>query len=187
MTDLIDATTLTPAERAITDEIAARRDEIVALACELIRFDTQSREEPTSPAREDAALQEALRARLRASGASVDLWEPTPDEVENHPLTPESGVPFDGRPQLAARFAGSGGGRSLLLNGHIDVVTARLEDGWTHDPFDPQVTRDRIVGRGSCGMKGGIAGMGVGGAAPERSRAPPGEVIGRPQTQPGGR
>ncbi len=48
-------------------------------------------------------------------------------------------MPFDGRPQLAARFAGSGGGRSLLLNGHIDVVTARLEDGWTHDPFDPQV------------------------------------------------
>jgi acetylornithine deacetylase len=159
MTDLIDATTLTPAEHALVDEIAARRDEIVELACELIRFDTQSREEPTSPAREDAALQAALADRLRAAGAAVDLWEPTPDEVDNHPLTPESGVPFDGRPQLAARFAGSGGGQSLLLNGHIDVVTARLEDGWTHDPFEPEVSRDRISGRGSCDMKGGIAAM----------------------------
>ena len=72
MTDLIDATTLTPAEHALVDEIAARRDEIVELACELIRFDTQSREEPTSPAREDAALQAgaggpAARPRARRS------------------------------------------------------------------------------------------------------------------------
>src|SRR6478672_11456498 len=177
MTDLLDATTLTPAERAITDEIAAHRDEIVELACELIRFDTQSRAEPTSPAGEDAALQEALAARLGAAGASVDLWEPTPDEVDDHPLTPESGVPFDGRPQLAARFAGSGGGRSLLLNGHIDVVTARLEDGWTHDPFDPQVSCDRIVGRGSCDMKGGIAAMVVAAEALQRTGSLRGDVI----------
>src|SRR5262249_3387259 len=159
MTDLIDATTLTPVEHALVDEIATRRDEIVELACELIRFDTQSREEPITPPREEAALQAALAARLRGAGAEVDLWTPPPSEVEDHPLTPESGVPMEGRPQLAARFGGSGGGQSLLLNGHIDVVTARLEDGWTHDPFQPEVSRDRISGRGSCDMKGGIAAM----------------------------
>ena len=159
MTDPLDSTQLTPAERALTDEIAGRRDEIVALACDLIRFDTQSREEPTSPARQDAALQAYLGERLRASGADVDIWEPGPAEVENHPLTPPEGIGFAGRPQLAAKFAGTGGGRSLLLNGHIDVVTARMEDGWTHDPFDPLVGDGRIVGRGSCDMKGGIASM----------------------------
>ena len=78
MTDPLDSTQLTPAERALTDEIAGRRDEIVALACDLIRFDTQSREEPTSPARQDAALQAYLGERLRASGADVDIWEPVP-------------------------------------------------------------------------------------------------------------
>ena len=41
---------------------------------------------------------------------------------------------FDGRPQMAARFAGAGGGRSLLLNGHIDVVPSEPRDRWTSDP-----------------------------------------------------
>ena len=176
MTDPLDSTQLTPAERALTDEIAGRRDEIVALACDLIRFDTQSREEPTSPARQDAALQAYLGERLRASGADVDIWEPGPAEVENHPLTPPEGIGFAGRPQLAARFAGTGGGQSLLLNGHIDVVTARMEDGWTHDPFDPLVGDGRIVGRGSCDMKGGIASMVVAAEALARTGLLRGDV-----------
>ena len=62
-------------------------------------------------------------------------------DVAGHPLTPAGGIGFAGRPQLAARFRGSGGGRSLLFNGHIDVVPARREDGWEQDPFDPQVPR----------------------------------------------
>ena len=48
-----------------------------------------------------------------------------PDELE-----------FDGRPQLVARFRGSGGGRALLLNGHVDVVDAEPRGDWTQpDPF----------------------------------------------------
>ncbi len=177
MTDPLDSTQLTPAERALADEIAGRRDEIVALACDLIRFDTQSRAEPTSPARQDAALQAFLGDRLRRGGADVDIWEPGPAEVENHPLTPAEGIGFAGRPQLAAKFAGTGGGRSLLLNGHIDVVTARMEDGWTHDPFDPQVGGGRISGRGSCDMKGGIASMVVAAEALARTGALRGDVV----------
>ena len=66
------------------------------------------------------------------------MWEPAPGDVADHPLS-VPGIAFDGRPQLAARFRGAGGGRSLLLNGHIDVVPANRADGWEHDPFDPQV------------------------------------------------
>ena len=69
------------------------------------------------------------------------------------------GIAFEGRPQLAATLRGTGGGRSLLLNGHIDVVPARREEGWTADPFDAQVVDGNIVGRGACDMKGGIAAM----------------------------
>jgi acetylornithine deacetylase len=152
-------TNLAPEDRALADRIAARRDDIAALACDLIRFDTQSRPAPDSPARAEAALQQFLGARLRAAGAEVEVWEPSPADVADHPLNPPGGIGFDGRPQLQARFRGSGGGRSLLLNGHIDVVTARVEDGWEHDPFDPQVRDGEIFGRGSCDMKGGIAAM----------------------------
>ena len=131
---------------------------LVALACELIGYDTTSRSAPDEPAREEAALQRALAARLEPHGAEIDLWEPEPDDVAGHPLSVE-GIGFEGRPQLAARLRGSGGGRSLLLNGHIDVVPAQREEGWTQDPFDAHVRDGSIVGRGACDMKGGIAAM----------------------------
>src|SRR4029453_13219463 len=141
----LHAPTLDGDEQALVDRVAARRDDLVALACELIAFDTTSRTEADDPPRDEAALQGALAQRLRARGAEIDLWEPEPADVAGHPLSVE-GIGFAGRPQLAARLRGSGGGRSLLLNGHIDVVPARVEDGWEHDPFDPHVRDGQIVG-----------------------------------------
>jgi acetylornithine deacetylase len=153
-----DDPTLDADEQALVARVAERRDDLVALACDLIAFDTTSRSAPDEAARDEAALQRLLAGRLSAHGAEIDLWEPAPDEVAGHPLS-VPGIGFAGRPQLAARLPGSGGGRSLLLNGHIDVVPARREDGWAHDPFDPHVADGRIVGRGACDMKGGIAAM----------------------------
>jgi acetylornithine deacetylase len=163
-------------EQALVDELAGRRAEIVALACELIAYDTTSRAGPDDPAREEAALQQSLADRLRSCGAEIDLWEPAPEDVGDHPLSVE-GLGFEGRPQLAARLRGTGGGRSLLLNGHIDVVPARREDGWEHDPFDPQVSGDRIVGRGACDMKGGIAAMVVAAEVLARTGALRGDLV----------
>jgi acetylornithine deacetylase len=157
--DALNTDELSAEERALVERIAERRKEIVALTCELIGFDTTSRSAPEMPARQEAALQAVLAERLRGAGAEVDVWEPSPRDVADHPLSGERTFRFDGRPQLAARLPGSGGGRSLLLNGHIDVVPAALEDGWTADPFSAQVREDRIVGRGACDMKGGIAAM----------------------------
>src|SRR5690349_12154829 len=99
-------------EQALVDRVAQRRDDIVALACELIAFDTTSRSEADEPAREEVALQQALANRLRAAGAEIDLWEPAPEDVAGHPLSVD-GIAFAGRPQLAATLRGSGGGRSL--------------------------------------------------------------------------
>jgi len=89
---------------------------IVALASELIAFDTTTRAQPDDPARDEAALQALLADRLRAAGAEVDVWEPSPGDVAGHPLAPAAGIGFGGRPQLAARFRGTDGGRSLLLD-----------------------------------------------------------------------
>ena len=50
------------------------------------------------------------------------MWEPEPTGSGNR-VVPD-GLDFAGRPQLAARLRGAGGGRSLLLNGHIDAVSA---------------------------------------------------------------
>ena len=107
------------------------------------------------PPRDEAKLQGILAARLQALGAEVDLWEPEPTGKGNRFVPDE--LDFAGRPQLAARLAGAGGGRTLLLNGHIDAVDAEPVDTWTSHPFRAEVRERLLYGRGGNDMKGGIA------------------------------
>lgn len=60
------------------------------------------------------------------------------------------------RPNVVALLKGTGGGRSLLFNGHLDVVGT---EGMTHAPFAADVRDGRLYGRGACDMKGGVAAM----------------------------
>jgi acetylornithine deacetylase len=143
-------------EQGIAQAIAGSRDELVELASALIRFDTTARD-AGDPARDEAALQAHLAGRLRAAGAEVEVWEPQPGDVRGRQIPFE--LDFDGRPQLLARFPGAGGGRSLLLNGHIDVVSGEPKERWTTDPNTPVVRDGNLYGRGACDMKGGVAAM----------------------------
>lgn len=59
-----------------------------------------------------------------------------------------------GRQNVIAHRAGTGGGRSLLLTGHTDTVSVENMEG---DPFDARMEGDRLYGRGSMDMKGGLA------------------------------
>lgn len=61
----------------------------------------------------------------------------------------------DGRANLLARV-GSGVGRTLMFNGHLDVVGV---EGMFHAPFDAERRGDYLYGRGSADMKGGVAAM----------------------------
>ena len=150
---------LTEDERRIADAVGERRDEIVDLLGELIAFDTTARS-TDDPPRDETALQEHLAERLRRAGATIDLWEPDPSDLAGHPLLPD-GLGFEGRPQLAATLGGRGGGRSLLLNGHIDAVSCEPREAWSSDPLRADVRDGMVYGRGACDMKGGIAAMTV--------------------------
>jgi len=61
-----------------------------------------------------------------------------------------------GRPNLIARIGTPRGGRSLMFNGHLDVVGV---EGMTHAPFAAEERDGLLYGRGSADMKGGIAAM----------------------------
>lgn len=90
----------------------------------------------TAGAPGEPAMVALLRQRLAGVDAEVTVLEKTP-----------------GRPTLVARRRGTGGGRSLLLNGHTDTVGV---EGMA-EPFSGRVEGERLYGRGSYDMKGGLA------------------------------
>lgn len=148
---------LTDREQQVVAQIAARQDELVRLASDLIAFDTTARD-PDDPPRQERELQEYLGQRLGGAGAEVEIFEPQASQFEGKPLY-NPGMGFEGRPQLVARFPGSGGGKSLLFNGHIDAVSYEPIDRWASHPLRAEIRDGNLYGRGSCDMKGGIASM----------------------------
>ena len=152
----VDTCPLSALEERVIAAISAGRDELVALACELVSYDTTARE-PGDPPRDEAKMQEFLGRCLSGLGAEIDIFEPEPTGQGNR-FVPDD-LDFRGRPQLVARIGGGGGGRSLLLNGHIDAVSAEPLQSWTTNPFAPEIRDGRLYGRGSADMKGGIADM----------------------------
>jgi acetylornithine deacetylase len=144
-------------ERAVLAAIEERRDDLIELASELIAFDTITHRPGDAP-RDEARVQEHLASRLEAAGAKIDLWEPSGEDIAKHRQVPQD-YSFDGRPQLIAKVAGGATERSLLFNGHLDVVPVEPLDRWTSHPFQPEVRDGRLFGRGACDMKGGVAAM----------------------------
>lgn len=60
------------------------------------------------------------------------------------------------RYNVYATFKGKEGGKSLLFNGHIDVMPADKAEGWTDEPFEPVIRDGKMYGRGTADMKAGI-------------------------------
>lgn len=62
------------------------------------------------------------------------------------------------RPNLVGTIKGTGNGKSLIFNGHIDVVPPGPAEEWKFkDPFSGKIEDGKLYGRGACDMKGGIA------------------------------
>jgi acetylornithine deacetylase len=107
----------------------------------------------------EARVQELIAERMAALGAKVERWEPSAEALA--PYAGRAGYypgrDFRGRPNQAATLKGAGGGRSLLLTGHVDVVPPGA--GWTVEPFGGLRRDGRVYGRGAVDMKGGLGAM----------------------------
>jgi acetylornithine deacetylase len=139
--------------------VDSHADDLVGLVQSLVGFDTTSVDlspGSTHTTNEESDLQAFVAERLAAMGAEVDQWEPDPAEFADHPMMPPWHH-WRGRPLTVGTIRGAGGGRSLVVNGHIDVVDAGDRSRWTSPPFAAEVRDGRIYGRGAVDMKGGIA------------------------------
>ena len=107
---------------------------------------------------EEEPAQQLVEERLRELGFVVRSVEPDAEELAQHPDSSLPLIPYDGRRCLVATI-GPEHGRSLLLNGHVDVVSEAPADRWTKGPFAAELEDGRLFGRGACDMKGGVAAM----------------------------
>jgi acetylornithine deacetylase len=122
-------------------------DEMTRLVSDLVAIDS------VNPSLVQGGAGESEIARFivdwaQSQGLEAELLEETP-----------------GRPSALVRARGSGGGRTLLLCGHIDTVNV---EGMT-DPHTPRVDGDRLYGRGAYDMKAGVTAALI--AAREAARA----------------
>ncbi len=125
----------------ILNEIENRRGDLVALTQELIRIPTLN-----PPGAHYLEICEFLRKRLLGSGYDCSLIRAkgAPADSDRYP-----------RFNLIARRQGTRPGDCVHFNSHIDVV--QVGEGWTVDPFAGEIRGDKVYGRGSCDMKGGLA------------------------------
>jgi len=99
----------------------------------------------------------AVAADLVADGLDVDLWQLPLADLRADPDFPGAEVDRDEAWGVVGRLIGVGGGRSLMLNGHVDVVPPGDPAAWSGpDPFSGRVDGGAVHGRGACDMKGGV-------------------------------
>ena len=108
------------------------------------------------PGHEQAA-QHFIAEKLRSIQCETQLLRSDFAELEHHPAFSDDGVPFDDRLNVVARWSGTGNGKNLILNGHMDVVPIGNVALWKYPPWDGVMEGGRLYGRGACDMKAGLA------------------------------
>lgn len=103
----------------------------------------------------ESSTQAIVIEKCRQLGLALDIWEIEAEEIKNHPAYCCDRQSFEGNPNLVAVLKGTGGGKSMILNGHIDVVPVGDESNWKHHPFSGLIECGKLFGRGATDMKGG--------------------------------
>jgi acetylornithine deacetylase len=135
--------------RELTAATAALRGETVRMLSELVAL--------PSLLGDEAGAQAWMADTLGTMGLRVDRFDIDEARLRTHPGWSPSLVSYDGRPNVVGvHTPREATGRSLILNGHIDVVPVGNASMWTTPPFAPRVDGDRLYGRGAADMKAGI-------------------------------
>ncbi|CAN5703464.1 M20/M25/M40 family metallo-hydrolase [soil metagenome] len=128
----------------VLDQIDTMRGEILATLAELVRIPSITPKYPGLDYDEvvggETRCNRALIPTYEAAGCAIDMWAEEP-----------------GRDNLVGVVKGTGGGRSLILNGHIDTVPPGEPETWKWgDPWSGRIEDGRLYGLGSTDMKAGI-------------------------------
>ncbi len=139
-------------ENAFDQAVSQVAKEVINLTQKIVRFPSVLK----PPVGEEGECQAFIAEWMKDVFDEVDVFElPEAHGFLDHPAHWKYSD-YEGRPNVVGVIKGSGGGRSLLFNGHVDVVP---EDPlpWHHEPFGGELEDGKIFGRGAADCKGGLA------------------------------
>jgi acetylornithine deacetylase len=139
----------TDARKNLLEKIDQSRDKAVAFLRDMVVIPSVTGDE--------AQIQTFLSKYMTKIGLDVDMWETDWEELKKHPGYRPVDRGYEGRPNIVATWKGAGGGRSLLLNGHTDVIPVGGGEGWSDNPWSATIKNGRMYGRGTADMKSGVA------------------------------
>jgi len=137
--------------KRVVERIDRERGQVVEFLRELIRIPSVTGEE--------GRIQKFIADQLQAMGLRLDIWEPDLTALKRHPAYVEVSSGYEGRPNVVGLLKGAGGGKTLLFNGHVDVIPAGAPESWVHGAWSGEVAEGRVYGRGASDMKAGLAAM----------------------------
>ena len=132
----------------LSEAITERREQAIQLIQGMVQLPSIDSE---------ADVQEYIAHWWRKRDIEPDLWELDIEELRTHQAFVDVDYDYSGRPNQVVLIKGQGGGRSLTLNGHTDVVPVDKAP-WTYGgPWSGDYVDGKVYGRGSVDMKGGLA------------------------------
>lgn len=134
--------------KTIDEKVEQMRDEIISFTSRLIQFPSVRGEE------KEAQL--FFADQLKKIGCQVEVFNPDADQLKKYEDVLVTRDDFSNSPNVVGTLEGVGGGKSLILNSHMDVVPPGDKD-WEESPWSGKVEEGKIYGRGASDMKGGAA------------------------------
>lgn len=136
--------------KRIIDCVDANFDRQLSFTQNLVRYPSLRGVEHTA--------QDFLFESMRERGFAMDRWRIDVDDIKSHPGFGPVTVSYENAYNVVGTYRPTHqAGRSLILNGHIDVVPTGPQQMWSRSPWDPAIIDGWMYGRGSADMKAGLA------------------------------
>ena len=142
-------------EQTVLNWIRDNKNELVSLLQDLVRIPSVSGEE--------LAVQKRCHNQLDSMDLNPEMFYPDEKllrkDKDFFETTSYVKYGYENRPNVGGLLKGAGGGRSLCLSGHIDVVSPEPLNQWTRGAWSGDIVDGNVLGRGAGDMKAGVAAM----------------------------
>jgi acetylornithine deacetylase len=134
----------------ISNAIDTAREELISFLQKMVQA--------SSLPNHEHEVQNLIVQKLRSMGLEVEIVASNFDDLKDHPAFGDDGFSPTDRINVIGRWPGTqtGDGKSIILNGHVDVVPPGDLSLWADSPWSGAIHDGKLYGRGSCDMKAGL-------------------------------